>query len=154
MHKMAVLPDRCIKSNEPTHERLKRSLYWHHPAIYLLILAHLLIYVIVALIVRKSAVIQVPLAKRFKKRRIRNMIIAWSIVLFGLLSLVLGITLANGNQIEPLHVVLIVLFPFSLLLGALWGIFGCRVVYAKKIDDQFVWIAGASRDFLAQFPTT
>ncbi len=38
MRKDAVLPDRCIKSNVLTDRKLKRSLNWHHPAIFLSIL--------------------------------------------------------------------------------------------------------------------
>ena len=49
MHKRAVLPDRCVKSNQPAEgRRLRRNLYWHHPAIYLTILISLLIYIICA----------------------------------------------------------------------------------------------------------
>ena len=46
MHKMAPLPNRCVKCNVPTERRLKRVLSWHHPAIFLSLLAGLLIYVI------------------------------------------------------------------------------------------------------------
>ena len=38
MRKGSQLPARCVKSNQPTDRRLKRNLYWHHPAIYLTIL--------------------------------------------------------------------------------------------------------------------
>ncbi|HUY92595.1 MAG TPA: hypothetical protein VMV10_27900, partial [Pirellulales bacterium] len=45
MHKRAVLPDRCVKCNRPAGGgRLKRSLSWHHPAWFLLILISLWIY--------------------------------------------------------------------------------------------------------------
>ncbi|MFN9852898.1 MAG: hypothetical protein ACK57P_13865, partial [Planctomycetota bacterium] len=73
-HKSASFPNRCIKSNEPTTERLKRSLSWHHPLIFLLLLVNLLIYVLVAMIVRKTAVFQIPLAARYKAARIRWML--------------------------------------------------------------------------------
>lgn len=67
VHKKATLPDRCLKSNEPTQSRLKRSLYWHHPALYLLILLHIVIYAIVAIIIRKSAVFWIPLSRSKKE---------------------------------------------------------------------------------------
>src|SRR5687768_6974211 len=31
MHKLAPLPDICLKSNQPAVGRLKRKLSWHHP---------------------------------------------------------------------------------------------------------------------------
>ena len=152
MHKQAVLPNRCIKSNEPTEERLKRSLNWHHPAFYLLILFNLIVYAIVALIIRKSAVIQIPLSATFKKRRIRNMMIAWLSVLSGIVCLVLGLALADSRTTQTPAVFLIILFPVLLLFGALFGLFGCRVISAKKIDEHFVWMRGVSPAFRDSFP--
>ena len=47
-----TLPDRCIKCNEPAEHPLQsRRFYWHHPALYLLVLVDLLIYLVVAVIV-------------------------------------------------------------------------------------------------------
>ena len=152
MHKQAVLPNRCIKSNEPTEERLKRSLYWHHPAFYLLILFNLIVYAIVALIIRKSAVIQIPLSSPFKKRRIRNMIIAWLSVLAGIVCLVLGLALTDLRTQSIPAVFLIIMFPVLLLFGAMFGLIGCRVISVKKIDEHFVWMRGASPKFRESFP--
>lgn len=152
MHKQAVLPNRCVKSNEPTEERLKRSLYWHHPGFYLLILFNLLVYAIVAIIIRKSAVIQIPLSPPFKRRRIRNMLIAWLSVLSAIGCLVIGAAIADGRTPQPIGVVLMILFPFLLLFGALFGLYGCRVVYAKKMDDHFVWLGGVNKEFQQSFP--
>ncbi len=80
-----------MKSNEPTESRLKRKLYWHHPLVYLFILVNLLIYAIIAIATRKSATIQLPLAERYKKRRILNMIIAWGFVLASIGCLLAGL---------------------------------------------------------------
>src|SRR5687768_8402085 len=39
MHKLAPLPDKCIKSNQPAHGRtLRRNLRWHHPAAFFALL--------------------------------------------------------------------------------------------------------------------
>jgi hypothetical protein len=51
-----VLPDRCVKCNAPAAgHRWEKRLYWHHPLIYLSLLAGALIYVVIALIARKEA---------------------------------------------------------------------------------------------------
>jgi hypothetical protein len=66
----AELPDRCVKCNAPAGgRRLKRTLYYHHPAIYLLLLCNLIIFAIVALIVRKRAVLQIGLCEHHLARR-------------------------------------------------------------------------------------
>lgn len=62
MHKNVQLPDRCVKSNAPTNRRLKRNLSWHHPAVFLSILISPLIYIILALILRKTANIYIGLS--------------------------------------------------------------------------------------------
>ena len=64
MTKDAQLPDRCTVCNAPANGlRLKRNLYWHPPAWYLLICAGLLFYAIAALIVRKKASIEIGLCR-------------------------------------------------------------------------------------------
>jgi hypothetical protein len=38
-----------------------------------------------------------------------------------------------------------------LLTSGIIGIFGCRVVYAKKIQGDFVKLGGVSQEFLAGY---
>jgi hypothetical protein len=85
MHKQAVLPDRCVKCNESVNGlRLKRKLSWHHPALYLMIFfPGLLFYAIVALIVRKTARIDVGICERHRSRRRIGIAVAWLIALLG-----------------------------------------------------------------------
>ncbi len=153
IHKSAILPDICIKSNEPTTSRLKRKLSWHHPAIYLVILLNLLIYAIVAMAVRKTAELHVPLAPRFIAKRKRNMLIAWGLVLLGVVLFIAGIVVVDtpGGG-GPLGGLMLIAFPILLLTGSLFGIYGCRVVTPSRIDDHYVWLKGCSPEFLAMFP--
>jgi hypothetical protein len=49
--KGANLPERCVKCKAPaTGARLKKTLSWHHPLIFILAFVALLIYLIVAII--------------------------------------------------------------------------------------------------------
>src|SRR4030095_11876879 len=59
--KGTVFPDRCIKCNAATQpsQRMKRSLYWYPPWVILIILFSLLIGLIVAMIVRKTAKVEI-----------------------------------------------------------------------------------------------
>lgn len=151
VHKSAEFPDRCIKSNEPTTERLERKLTWHHPAIYLLILFNLLIFAIVALCVRKKATFQIPLASRYKAARIKWMFLAWGLFLTSFAVLIVGIATAERVP-GSVTAICFIQFFFGILISLLIGLFGCRVIYVKKIDDQYAWIAGSGAEFRETFP--
>ena len=61
--------------NAPAEGYTKKfNLSWHHPALYLIVLAGVLIYVIVALIVRKTARVNIPLCPAHRAKR-RNIIL-------------------------------------------------------------------------------
>jgi GYF domain 2 len=65
-----VFPDRCVKCNESAGGfRLKRTLYWAHPAYWLIFIVSRLIWVIVYLIVRKKAVVHIGLCERHRSSR-------------------------------------------------------------------------------------
>lgn len=147
LHKKAVFPDRCIKSNEPTTLRLNRVLYWHSPWIYLIIFVNVLIFVIVAMLIRKKAQFQVPLANRFIQRRRNNIRIAWGLAFAGVTAFFCS------PLLQPNQIILLVLLGILLIITAgLWGIYGCRVIYPKYIDDHYVTIAGICPEFLASLP--
>jgi hypothetical protein len=69
MRKGGDLPHRCIECNEPSAAPLRRyKLSWHSPWLYLLLLLALLLYAIVAAIVRKTAVVHVGLCELHQRR--------------------------------------------------------------------------------------
>lgn len=144
MHKQGDLPDRCVRCNAPANGiRLKRDLSWHHPAIYLIILAGLLIYVIVALIVRKTAKIEVGICKRHRSRRRIGIAVAWLMALLGIATFFL----TTEQHAWPVIVGLLLI-----LLSLIVGMIASRVVTPKKIDDSYVWLTGVHPDYLAQLP--
>lgn len=138
-------PDRCVKCNAPANGyRLKRVLYWHHPAYFLLLFCNLLVLLIVVLIVRKKAVLHVGLCEVHRKQRLIAIIACTVGMLGGLVAIIAGAVMPSG----PVVVTGIVLF----FAGAIWGITKGRTVYATKIDKQNVWVGGAGKEFLAQLP--
>lgn len=146
----AELPDRCIKCNEPTHGvRLKRQLYWHHSALYLLVIfPGLLIYAIVAMAVRKRATIHVGLCEKHRGRRWMHIGIAWALFLGGVAATVVGANNPNLGAFAGLGIL-------AILTGIIWGLAGGRVVTARRIDPDWVRFQGAGRDFLdslVEFP--
>lgn len=149
MHKRAPLPARCVKSNEPTKGQLKRTLYWHHPAIYLLLLFNLLIYVIVALVLRKSAIIHIGLSDEWFRKRHRAILIGWLSVLVGIGMIFVG---AVALDQAPALGWLIALGPLVFLFGAIYGLLASRMVVAQRISDDYVWLKGVHPAYLAELP--
>lgn len=145
MTREAILPNACVKCNAPDHtRRLARNLYWHHPAIYLLILLSILIYAIVALLVRQRARIEVGLCERHVAQRRWTILVCWLAGLLGAGVLVLGSIRASG--------VLIGLGIFLLLIALFYGVIKTRIVHPVRIDKEYVRLKGACADYLASFP--
>jgi len=73
-------PAVCIKCGRPADgERLKKTSSWHPRWVYILILIALLIYIIVALVLRKSTTLHIPLClthrTRYRMLRITGVIL-------------------------------------------------------------------------------
>src|SRR5579862_1250440 len=97
-----ALPARCVKCNAPADPRytLDKTLYWHHPLIYLLILPGVLIYAIVAIILRKSARVQIGLCTFHGHRRRMRILIGWLMALFGIGLIIASIALSSNPFIS------------------------------------------------------
>jgi hypothetical protein len=142
------LPPRCVKCNAPADEPTKiRKVYWHHPAIYLVILINIVIYAIVATIVRRRALVGAGLCAAHKKRRRLAILIAWAsfIIGVGLLAWATRESAGNGAAFAAAAVA-------ALLAAILAGIIAARVVYAQRIDKSFVWLKGCGAEFLDSLP--
>ena len=144
MSRDAELPPRCVKCNVPTHLRLKRRLTWHHPLIYILVLIALMIYLIVALIVRKSATVEIGLCDEHQAKRRRDLWIMIGLLIAGLL----GLALAIGYS-DPTYLLMGFL---GVIAAIIYGIVAVRVVAPAKIDDRFVWLSGVNRQYLNELP--
>jgi len=141
----ATLPDRCVKCNAPANGfRLKRVLYWQHPAYYLLLLCNLLILLIVVLIVRKKAILHVGLCEKHRAKRKRGLIIGWSSVVIGVGLLICGAGFSSGWTAFAGGLVLVV--------GGITGAVMATVITPTKITKENVWVSGVHQDFLAQLP--
>jgi hypothetical protein len=144
MTKEALLPGRCVKCNAYTDERLKRKLTWHHPALYLLIFASILIYAIVAMIVRKTATVDVGFCPEHLAARKKHLSITWALGLLSIGSFVGGLMFEDATFF---------LASAALILAtAIYGIVTLRVVVPTKIDDHLVWLKGVNADYLQELP--
>ena len=144
MTKQAPLPQRCVKCNAPTQHTLKRNLRWHHPALYVLIVVGFLFYAILAMVLSKTATINVGLCETHAAARKRDIVITWMIVLLSFGSFYFA---AAAEEMGFLLVGVV------LLLGAIiYGSLKTRVVAPQKIDDHYVWLTGLDANYLEQFP--
>ncbi len=139
-HPDGVLPARCVKCNEPAVQPMKeRTLYWHHPAWFLLILINIIIYAIVALIVRRKANLTLGLCASHRSRRTLSLWLGWG-------GFVLGIAaIFAGGAMVIVGLVLI-------LAGIIAGFAGGRFVYPQKITKEEVRVKGCGEPFLESFP--
>ena len=142
----AVLPDRCVKCNcDVGASRFKRVLYWHHPALYLMILfPGLLIYAIVAIAVRRRAIVLIGLCPEHRSQRTRAILIAWLLAVLGGFGAYYGfmnerMEYAGGGFLAVL---------IGMILGAVRG----PVVQAKRIEHGHAYLSGVSRKYLEQLP--
>jgi hypothetical protein len=149
MQRDAQLPARCVKCNEPAHEPTKRrTLYWHHPAIYVLILVQIIVYVVVAMVVRKSVVVEPGLCGEHKRKR-RNAAIG---TLLGLVASI-AIPAALAVVLPPDGGGWIILLGVGIFLAAvIYGIIANRVLTARKIDNDIARIGGCGAAFLDSLP--
>ena len=143
--KGSQLPDRCVKCNAPAHgAKLKRKLSWHHPAIFILILVATLIYFIVAMIVRKTATVEVGLCQEHMAKRRRNVFITLALILLGVSGFVLTVIVGDNN--------FLLAGIFLILAGIIYGVVALRIVTPARIDDRFVWLNGVNKDYLNELP--
>ncbi|WP_257388845.1 hypothetical protein [Tahibacter caeni] len=139
------LPPRCVKCNADAEQPVKeRAMHWHTPWLYLLLLVSILIYVIVALIVRKSAKVSPGLCAEHRLAR-RNIILgSWLAALAGMGLMALSIDRSSG----PLALLAAAVMLGSLIFGMVKG----RIVYPTHIDAQRIELKGCGEAFLASLP--
>jgi hypothetical protein len=150
----ASLPKHCVRCGAPADGAYRqRKFYWHEPLLFLLILAGILIYAIVALIVRKGATIDVGLCARHQKRRTMGILIGWILGLGGFVVLIGGIILAEELDFDALAPIA-VLCAFALwIVGAIVGARASRILTPTKIDAQYAWFKHVDPRFLDLLPS-
>jgi hypothetical protein len=139
----AALPARCVKCNAPADPPTKeRTLYWVHPAVYLLFFAGLLVLLIVYLVVRKKAEVNPGLCGAHKKRRVGALTYGW-LGFFGGIALMFA-----GGSAAAVAIVGLFVMISALVVGLVWG----RLVYAKKITKDEVRLGGFAPGYLDELP--
>jgi|GEM_PF-654589 len=144
--KGAMLPDRCVKCNSPANGlKLTRKLYWHPPAYYALICGGVLLYLIVALIVRKSTVLDLGICQVHKDKRKRGFAITWSLVALAVILFIAG---AAANEDALIGIGGLVFF-----VALIFGVVAAQFVTPRKMEaDGLVWLRGVNSEYLQELP--
>ena len=141
----AVFPERCVKCNAPAEPPpVRYKLAWHSSWWYLLILVYVLIYFVVALIVRKRAEIHVGLCEKHQRRRILSRWIGWG----GLAAIIAAIYIGGAYGIGGLALAgLLAILPWAFV-----AIILSPQLRAARIDKDYVRVRGCGKEFLASLP--
>lgn len=136
--------DRCVRCDAPsTGDHLKRSLYWHAPWVYALLITGPLLYALVTVIVRKRGTVHVGLCERHRRARRNVLMAAW----LGSIT-----AISSCNFVGDSAPGMIVVAFFAVIGLAAWGIIGGRVVYPVKIDERWIHLRGVCDAYLAHLP--
>jgi hypothetical protein len=149
------LGDLCVKCGAPSDGwRWNKTLYWHEPWVYALILPGILIYAICALVLRKSAKVSVGLCPVHRKRHYLGVLLTWVLSLAGLGGFIGGIAVAAESKTPQYGMALIFLSFFLIIAAVVVSSMMARVLVPKKIDDHYAWLGGANDAFLRTLPST
>jgi hypothetical protein len=146
----AQLPDRCIGTNEPADGgRIVVPLVWYPDSVRWAGLGGTLPFLIVALWLRKSATIEVPVSRRWRRERRRSAVLAWTLALMGLAVFLAGKPLGDLHTVNwPLMATGAALF----VIGVCYGAIRLQTVGVVRMTDTHVWLSGANRRYLATLP--
>lgn len=144
----------CLKCDQPVAVRYKRTLQWHQSWLYLLIVAGLLIYVIVAICVRQTCVVTVGLCERHAKRRQTLMLVGWAMFLSSI-GLFVAAAMIDGRRMNmpDLNLGLGLAGGAFLLVSAFWAVYvGSTLVTPSSISGRRAWVRGAREPLLSGLP--
>ncbi len=142
IRKGTALPQRCLRCGLPGSNRMEHLFYWHAQALYFLILLNVLIYALVALGMRKKAVVQLNLCQAHADLRRRGFLVGWIAGGGGLIGALVSI-----GYPEAAFVALMVA-----LGGAIVFARGTGLPSPVLIDDEFIRLKGAHPLFLQSLP--
>ncbi len=142
------LPPNCVKCGQPAQKPFRKKFYWHTPWLFLMILfPGLLIYAIVALIVRKNIELDVPVCDFHHGERKRNKMIG-TLLLLG--AVPIGMVMSMVFNIDGAIATLVGVVSF--FAGAIFFSVANAVMSPKLIDETHAEFGGVSPEFLKLLP--
>jgi hypothetical protein len=149
--KGAALPSYCVKCGQPvTGELFKKTFFWHNPWLFLLVMVNILVYAIVAMILRKRFDLAVPLCPEHLQRRKNFLIATW---VLGLGFIPGGILAGSLIHDSDTAVAVGLLTGFLLLIAAFVTGAMAVVMRPREITDFSATFSGACEQFLGLLPS-
>lgn len=148
--KKAVLPKICVKTGTTEGLReVKKTLYYYAPWVYILLFLNVIIFAIVASIIRKDGSVKFYVSRPVWEKRNRNLLITWLMILFFLACIFSPIFLENlVRHNEEVTLYLVIGGILGIFVAIIYGVFSTRIVYPSKIDDQNMWLNGVSKNVM------
>ena len=145
----AVFPARCFKCNTSTTDAaIQRKLYWNSPWLLFLIFTPylgIIAYIIVAIILRKRATIDLHVCPKHQQQRTYGIIGSWLCVVGAIAAIASAIAFSKGW----LGLVGAILIVGAVVVAINWA----RYVLVTRIDkNKTVWLRGAGAEFRASLP--
>jgi hypothetical protein len=140
----AVLPNFCVKCGKPATHRLKKNFYWHNPLLFILALAGLLLYAVVAVIVRKRLTMEVPLCDTHWEARRTKIKIAIGLLL-GFLPFGIVVSVLSPDNAGWAWLIAVVMF----FTGVVYAAMAANVIAPTYIDKSYGKFKNVSPEFLA-----
>jgi hypothetical protein len=138
------LPATCIKCGRPANHRIKSKLYWHSPWAYVAILLNILVYAIIALIVRKVITLEVPICDEHRSQRRRFLWLGGASLVAGAVAPI-ALLSADQGAFAAVAVLVFVVVAFVFFAKA-------RLLTPRYIDAEVAKVRGPCDSFLQQFP--
>ncbi|HEX8180827.1 MAG TPA: hypothetical protein VF525_14875 [Pyrinomonadaceae bacterium] len=141
----ATLPAACVKCGGAVEAAdFKKKFYWHNPAYYLLLLVNLLVFAIVAMIVRKRATVYMGVCPEHRAKRRRAITLSWALAGIGILLFFVGAI----NEMPAL----MGLGGLNIIGAVIYAVVTAHFIIVKKIDERFIWLKGFDAGYLNQLP--
>jgi hypothetical protein len=154
MHKMARLPDRCVKTNKPAGgRRVCRHFVWVHPLVWLSLPLGGVPFLILAPLLRKESIIYVALSEDWLNNRRHARKIGWWLGLIGAAIAVPFYAILASTDGQSLWAAGPLALSVAATLGAIiYSSMASYMVRPVRITDDYVWLKGVHPDYLADLP--
>ena len=143
-------PPRCIKCNAPAEWRWTRNLYWVPRGVRFLAFGPgIVVYAIVATILRKKSRVSVAICDRHRQQRRLFKFTAVPLIALGVGFCSLAIYIMQGTVTDSFMPTYVLAIGLALLLsGVVWLSAISKVIKLRKVEDGVATYSGAGMAFL------
>jgi hypothetical protein len=142
----AELPDRCLRCNAPAEgNKIKKTFRLSRPGLDLLALVAPLFGIVLFLIPAPTAKVRLCFCRDHMNRLRLMMVGNWGVLVLGLAFIIWGAAAQSG----ALALIGSGLVIASGTIGTMAG----RYASVRRIDGNYVWLAGVSKAYLSELPS-